>query len=179
MNFYEQKIKGVFLIEPTPFQDERGVFRRHFCNEEFAEHKIVTNISQCNVSENLFARTLRGFHYQDAPFAEGKTMSCFRGSMYDIVVDLRPASPTYMEWISFELSEENRRTIHIPPGCANAFMTLEDKTLIHYYCSNAYHPSAEHGIRFNDPSFSFDWPYQPAVISDRDVNHPDYQKIQK
>ncbi|MDC1027307.1 dTDP-4-dehydrorhamnose 3,5-epimerase family protein [Candidatus Thioglobus sp.] len=175
MKFYEQKLKGVFLIEPTPFKDDRGVFRRHFCAEEFSKNGITTDVSQSNVSENPFAHTLRGFHYQDRPFAEGKTMSCLKGSMYDIIVDLRPESLTYMEWVSFELNAENRNTIHIPPGCANAFITLEDHSLIHYYCSYAYTPSAEHGIRFNDPSFNFEWPFEPAFISDRDVNHPDYQ----
>ena len=176
MKFYEQKLKGVFLIKPTPFKDERGVFRRHFCAEELSKHNIVTDVCQSNVSENPFAYTLRGFHYQERPFSEGKTLSCLKGGIYDIIVDLRAESPTYMNWVSFELNEDNRNSIHIPPGCANAFMTLEDKSLIHYYCSYPYTPSKEHGIRYNDLSFNFEWPREPLFISEKDKNHPDYQK---
>ena len=176
MKFYEQKLKGVFLIKPTPFKDERGVFRRHFCAEEFSKHNIVTDVFQSNISENPFAHTLRGFHYQERPFSEGKTLSCLKGSIYDIIVDLRTESSTYMNWVSFELNEDNRNSIHIPPGCANAFMTLKDKSLIHYYCSYPYTPSEEHGIRYNDPSFNFEWPRDPLFISEKDKNHPDYQK---
>ena len=176
MNFIQQRLPGVFLIEPTPYIDERGVFRRHFCEQEFSQHGIVTDISQCNVSENRYARTLRGFHYQTPPFGEGKTLSCLKGSIYDIIVDLRPESPTYMQWISFELNEENRYSIHIAPGCANAFLTLVDNCLIHYYCSQTYAPIAERGIRYNDAAFNFEWPVEPSLISDKDLSHPNYQR---
>ena len=177
MKFNEQKIKGVFLIEPSPFSDERGVFRRHFCKEEFSRNNIVTDVSQSNVSENPFAFTLRGFHYQERPYAKGKTMSCLKGAMYDIIVDLRPESKTYMDWLSFEINDDNRHSIHIPPGCANAFLTLTDNSLIHYYCSYPYTPSKEHGLRFNDPSFNFKWPSKPLFISEKDNTHPDYEKL--
>jgi len=176
MKFHKQKIEDVYLIEPTPFIDERGVFRRHFCDAEFSQQGIVADVRQCNVSENRFAYTLRGFHYQIDPYGEGKTLSCLKGSIYDIIVDLRKNSPTYMQWVSFELNENNRHTIHIPPGCANAFLTLEDNCLIHYYCSQPYTPSAERGIRYNDPVFDFKWPHEPQVISDKDLNHSDYQR---
>lgn len=175
MKFYEQKLKGVYLIEPTPFKDERGVFRRHFCSQELSQNKIVTDVLQSNVSENYYAHTLRGFHYQVEPYGEGKTLSCLKGSIYDIIVDLRTESPTYMEWVSFELNENNRNSIHIAPGCANAFLTLEDNSLIHYYCSQPYTPSAERGIRYNDPSFNFEWPCDPVVISEKDSNHPNFK----
>ena len=175
MKFYEQKLKGVYLIEPTPFEDERGVFRRHFCSQELSENKIVTDVLQSNVSENNYAHTLRGFHYQVEPYGEGKTLSCLKGSIYDIIVDLRTESPTFMQWVSFELNEKNRNSIHIAPGCANAFLTLEDNSLIHYYCSQPYNPSAERGIRYNDPSFNFEWPCDPVVISEKDNNHPNFQ----
>lgn len=175
MKFYPQELPGVFLIEPTAFVDDRGMFRRHFCVDEFAQHGIVTDVKQANVSENRFAHTLRGFHYQLAPFEEGKTLSCLRGSIYDIVVDLRRDSPTYKKWIALELNGSNRRAVHIPPGCANAFLTLEDDCLIHYYCSEAYNPQAERGIRYNDPSFDFSWPAEPKVISDKDKSHPDFR----
>ena len=174
MRFIKQKIEGVYLIGATPFEDERGVFRRHFCAKEFESAGIAANVEQANVSENKYAYTLRGFHYQSSPHGEGKTLSCLKGSIFDIIVDLRPESPTFKTWISFELSEKNRFSIHIPPGCANAFLTLEDNCLIQYYCSHAYTPEAEKGIRFNDPSFSFVWPYPAKVISDKDASHPDF-----
>lgn len=175
MKFIEQKLKGVYIIEPTPFSDERGVFRRHFCHKEFGINNISDAVKQANVSENNFALTLRGFHYQVSPFGEGKTLSCLKGSIYDIIVDLRKDSETYMQWISVELNESNRHSIHIAPGCANAFLTLEDNCLIQYYCSEEYHPEAERGIRYNDPAFSFVWPHQPKIISEKDNNHPDYK----
>jgi dTDP-4-dehydrorhamnose 3,5-epimerase len=176
MKFHKQRLAGVYLIKPEPFEDERGVFRRHFCDKEFKEFGIETEVRQSNVSENKYKNTLRGFHYQVSPYGEGKTLSCLKGKIYDIIVDLRPDSLTYMEWISFELSEENRNSIHIAPGCANAFLTLEDDCLIHYYCSQPYTPSAERGIRFDDPAFGFKWPTSPVIISDKDKMHPNYQR---
>ena len=176
MIFHEQKLSGVYLIEPTPFSDERGIFRRHFCDKEFEAHNIATKVHQSNVSENKYAKTLRGFHYQESPYGEGKTLSCLKGSIYDIIVDLRPKSLTYMQWVSFELNGNNRYSIHIAPGCANAFMTLEKECIIHYYCSQPYMPEAERGIRYNDPAFGFKWPHKPVMISDKDLNHPDFQK---
>ncbi len=174
MKFIPQKLNGVYLIEPTPFTDERGVFRRHFCYKEFSAHGIADVVKQTNVSENNFAFTLRGFHYQVAPNGEGKTLSCLKGSIYDIIVDLRKESETYMQWISFQLDDNNRHSIHIPPGCANAFLTLEPNCLIQYYCSNEYVPNAERGIRYNDPAFNFEWPHIPEIISEKDNNHPDF-----
>lgn len=177
MKFHEQKIQGVFLIEPTPFVDDRGMFRRHFCQQEFQEHGIASEVRQCNVSENRYTHTLRGFHYQLPPHGEGKTLSCFVGTIYDVVVDVRPESPTYLQWLSFELNAENRKSIHIPPGCANAFLTLQDHCIIHYYCSEFYQGSAERGIRYNDPLFKFQWPATPVVISDKDKSHPDFVSV--
>lgn len=174
MKFHKQKIKGVYLIEPQPFVDDRGMFRRHFDQKEFREYGITTKVIQANVSENKFPFTLRGFHYQLYPYGEGKTLSCIKGAIYDIVVDLRANSPTYLKWISFELDENNRLSIHIPPGCANAFLTLKKDSIIHYYCSKPYTPKAERGIRYSDPLFNFKWPHPPKVISDKDNNHPDF-----
>jgi len=169
-----QKIMGVFLIEPEFKADERGVFRRHFCQREFESHGLISSISQSNISENTYKQTLRGFHYQVAPYGEGKTLSCLVGKIYDIVVDLRCDSPSYLQWLSFEIGEHNRQSIHIPPGCAHAFLTLEDGCLLHYYCSEFYNGQAERGIRYNDPLFKFIWPVEPKIISDKDRNHPDY-----
>lgn len=174
MKFSQQSIPGVFIIEPEPYMDERGVFRRHFCEKEFIKQGITTNVKQANISENKYEFTLRGFHYQIPPYGEGKTLSCLKGSIYDVVVDLRPKSHTYMKWIAEELNEQNRKSIHVPPGCANAFLTLEDSSVIHYYCSEAYNPQAERGIRYDDPAFRFIWPSKPLIISDKDLNHPGY-----
>jgi len=175
MKFKKCDIKDVYSIEPEPFIDERGVFRRHYCFKEFEQKNIPNKIEQANVSENKYAHTLRGFHYQVFPHQEGKTLSCLKGTIYDIIVDLRKDSPTYMRWQSFELSDKKRNSIFIPPGCANAFLTLTNDCLIHYYCSKSYVPSAEKGVRYNDPIFNFIWPHKPEVISEKDLNHPDYQ----
>lgn len=176
MKFNEQIIKGVYLIDPTPFEDERGVFRRHFCSEEFNAHGIDNEVLQANISENKFKYTLRGFHYQSGESAEGKTLSCLKGTIYDVVVDLRKESATYMQWLAFELSAKNKTSIHIPKGCANAFLTMEDDCLIQYYCSNRYDQKNEKGIRFNDESFAFIWPVKPLIVSEKDKNHPNYVK---
>jgi len=172
MKFFEQKVPKAYLIEPEPFVDKRGLLRRHFCQREFAEHGILTDIKQCNVSENKRRYTLRGFHYQCPPHSEGKMLSCFKGSIYDIVVDLRPESHTYLQWIAVELSDENRMSLYVPPGCANAYLTLEDNTWILYYHSEFYSPGAEGGICYNDPFFQFKWPADPVIISEKDRNYP-------
>jgi dTDP-4-dehydrorhamnose 3,5-epimerase len=174
VEFREQKIAGAFLIDATPFIDDRGAFRRQFCDVEFSNQGIANVVRQSNVSENTHAFTLRGFHYQERPHGEGKTLTCLKGEIYDILVDLRPESDTFLKWVAFELSGENRKSIHIPPGCANAFLTLEDDCIIQYYCSEPYVPSAERGIRFDDPTFSFEWPHQPVYISEKDKSHPDF-----
>ena len=175
MKFEELEIKGAFLIHAEPFEDERGVFRRNFCKEEFEKNEIVSAVSQANISENKFKYTLRGFHYQLSPFGEGKTMTILKGRIYDIIVDLRKESSTYLKWISFELSPDMRTSFHVPPGCANAFLTMEDETLVHYYCSQEYKADAERGIRYNDPLLKFKWPVaEPLHISDKDANWPDY-----
>lgn len=174
MKFTKTKISNVIFIEPEPFVDSRGVFRRHFCTKEFSDQGIITDVKQANISENKFAYTLRGFHYQISPHGEGKTLTCLKGKIYDVVVDLRPNSKTFKQWISLELTENNKKSIHIPPGCANAFLTLENDTIIHYYCSNSYNPKAERGIRYNDPAFNFVWPHKPEVISEKDLNHKNF-----
>ena len=179
MKFHKQSIEGVFLIEPTPFVDDRGIFRRHFCSKEFAAAGIAGNVEQANVSENVHAYTLRGFHYQLRPHGEGKTLSCLYGSVYDIVVDLRQESATYKKWLSFEMNDKNRHSVHVPPGCANAFLTLVDGVVVQYYCSYPYFGPAERGVRYNDPVFEFTWPQEPRFISERIRTHPDYRDPEK
>lgn len=175
MIFDDTEIPGVKLIRHTPFSDDRGVFRRAFCADEFAQAGIVNAVAQSNISENFRAGTLRGFHYQEAPHGEGKTLTCVAGSVHDIVVDLRADSPTYLKWQSFTLSSDNREAVHVPPGCANAFLTIEDNTTVVYFSSHPYTPAAERGIRFDDPLFEFDWPMTPELVSDKDRSHPDFQ----
>ena len=175
MKFEELEIKGAFLIHAESFDDERGVFRRNYCEKEFAQHGIVTSVAQANISENNFKYTLRGFHYQVPPHGEGKTMTILKGRIYDIIVDLRKNSETYLQWISIELAPDMRTSFHVPPYCANAFLTMEDDTLVHYYCSYPYTSDAERGIRYNDPLLNFKWPVEnPAYISDKDKCWPDF-----
>ena len=175
MIFLKQKIKGVVLIKPKPFRDNRGFFRRHYCKNEFKKFGINTSVNQCNISENLFKGTLRGFHYQTGRSAEAKTLSCINGSIFDVVVDLRKKSKTYGKWVAFILNSDNRMSIHIPKGCANAFLTLKNNTIIHYYCSNKYDPKKEKGIRYNDPFFKFKWPIKIQHISTKDKSHLDFK----
>ena len=180
MKFEELEIKGAFLIHAEPFQDERGIFRRNFCEKEFDEHGISSIVTQANISENNYKHTLRGFHYQVSPYGEGKTMTILKGCIYDIIVDLRRESDTYLKWISLNLSSNMRTSFHVPPGCANAFLTMENETLVQYYCSCSYNPESERGLRYNDPLFQFTWPIDtPKHISDKDASWPDYAPEKK
>ena len=174
MKFTELELSGVWLIQPEPFTDERGSFFRHFCAEEFARHGIVTTMLQGNISINPHLGTLRGFHYQLKPFEEAKTLSCMTGAIYDVVVDLRRKSPTFMQWIAVELSATKPGSLHIPHGCANAWLTTASHTTVHYYMSELYAAEAYRGFRYNDPAFNIRWPMEPKVISDKDRHLPDF-----
>tara|TARA_Y100000741_G_scaffold349837_1_gene319345 strand:+ start:317 stop:850 length:534 start_codon:yes stop_codon:yes gene_type:complete len=176
MKFEEQEIEGVYLISPEPFKDERGMLRRHFCKEEFSKKELFTEIKQTNISENTNIHTLRGFHFQYPPFGENKLISCINGSIYDIVVDLRKKSKTYLHWQSFDLKKENRLSLYVPVGCANAYLTMSANTWILYYHSEFYRPGGEGGIRYNDPFFKFKWPVDPQVISNKDSNFSNWVK---
>ena len=174
LKFNAQKIPGVYTIESDSFIDNRGIYRRHFCKEAFQTEGLTAEICQSNIAENKNRYTLRGFHYQLSPYEEAKTFSCLAGSIYDIVVDLRVNSATFLQWLSFELNEENRKSLFVPQGCANAFLTLEDNALVHYYSSQFYNSKAERGIRYNDPLFHFEWPTKPQVVSEKDLGFPDF-----
>ncbi len=174
MKLREHLIFGLYTILPDLHKDERGVFRRSFCKEELAKYGIQFEVKQGNISENFSKHTLRGFHYQLEPCDESKILTCVTGTLYNIVLDLRRNSKTYKEWVSIEISSEQRESIHIPAGCANAFLTMTDQTIVHYYMGNFYSPDSYRIIRFNDPAFGFEWPNEPAVISERDLNSPDY-----
>lgn len=145
-----------------------------FVKKNLKKKGINFNIKQANISQNFKKGTLRGFHFQRKPFSEDKILSCIKGEIYDIVVDLRSKSKTYKKWISFKLNEKNKYFLLVPKGCANAFLTLKDNTLIHYYSSQYYNSNAEGGIRYNDPNFSFKWPKKIKIISHKDLNFENF-----
>ena len=174
MNFIPQKINDLFLIIPDLHDDERGVFRRSFCKEVFEKNGVNFNVLQGNISENYNKHTLRGFHYQSTPSDESKIITCISGSLFNIVLDLREKSNTYKKWSSLEINSKERQSIYVPAGCANAFLTLENNTIVHYYMNDSYNPNTYRGIRYNDPTFSFEWPHVPEIISEKDLNLPDF-----
>jgi dTDP-4-dehydrorhamnose 3,5-epimerase len=174
MKFHEQELKGVWLIEPEPYVDDRGALRRHYCAREFEDHGIDMRIAQTNISENLKKYTLRGFHYQIQPYEEAKTISCMKGALFDIIIDLRKNSETFLKWISVEVDDSKGIAIHLPAGCANAYMTMTDNTWIHYYHSESYAPESYRGFRYNDPLLKFVWPCEPVLISEKDSKLPDF-----
>lgn len=172
MRFIALNLPGVYLIEHELLTDERGTFRRSFCAREFEQHGLVPTVVQGNVSENLHEGTLRGFHFQLSPFAEAKTITSLTGALYDIVVDLRPGSSTFKQWVFVELTSSNRQSLYVPAGCANAWMTTAPNTVVHYYMTEYYSPSSYRGFRYNDPAFNFHWPMEPRVISEKDRGLP-------
>jgi dTDP-4-dehydrorhamnose 3,5-epimerase len=173
MVFTESKLQGVFIVAPERREDSRGFFARTFCRQEFEAAGLNSNIVQCSVSFNREKGTLRGLHYQDSPHAEVKLVRCTRGVVYDVVVDLRPQSPTFREWIGVGLDLENRLSVYIPKGCAHGFLTLEDSSEVTYQMSEFYHQESARGVRWNDPAFQIDWPGEVNVISERDSSYPD------
>jgi dTDP-4-dehydrorhamnose 3,5-epimerase len=174
MTFLETKISGVFEIRPELARDERGFFGRSWCQKEFASHGLDSRLVQCNISGNFRKGTLRGMHYQSAPFAETKLVRCTRGSIFDVALDLRPGSPTYKQWVAFVLSAENHHMLCIPEGCAHGFLTLEDHCEVFYQMSEFYDPESARGVRWNDSAFGIEWPERAEVISARDASYPDF-----
>ena len=175
MTFLETKISGVFEVRPELIADERGFFARAWCQKEFALHGLASQVVQCNISGNPRKRTLRGMHYQAAPFAENKLVRCTQGSIFDVAVDLRPASPTFKQWAASVLTAANRHMLLIPEGCAHGFLTLEENCEVFYQISEFYHPEAARGVRWDDPTFGIVWPGAPEVISARDRSYPDFR----
>ena len=174
MKFVAQKISDHFLIIPDLHQDDRGVFRRSYCKDEFALHGVDFDVKQGNISENLNKYTLRGFHYQHSPSNESKIITCVTGALYNVVLDLREKSITYKQWVALEISSDNKESLYVPAGCANAFLTMEDNTIVHYYMGDSFSPDTYSGIRYNDPMFSVSWPCEPKIISEKDLNLPDF-----
>ncbi len=175
MIFKETKLKGAYIIEIEKLEDERGFFARAWCKKEFEMHNLISRLVQANVSFNKKMGTLRGMHYQLAPYEETKLVRCTRGAIYDVIIDLRPDSNTYGQWMSVELTSENYKMLYVPENFAHGFLTLEDNTEVTYQVSKIYSPGSERGIRYNDPGFRIDWPLEVTVISEKDKSCTDFQ----
>lgn len=174
MKFIETKLKGAFLIEVDRQEDFRGFFGRTFCLREFEQVGLNPRISQCSISFNKTKGTLRGMHYQVEPHEEAKVVRCSRGSIYDVIIDLRPQSPTFKQHIAYVLTEENRKALYVPEGFAHGFQTLEDNTELFYQISEFHFPGSARGVRWDDPTFAILWPPDDRTILDRDRNYPDF-----
>lgn len=175
MRFQELAIGGVFLIEPERRTDERGFFARTWCRQEFEARSIHLSWVQCNISFNKKRGTLRGLHYQTAPWGEPKLVRCTRGAIYDVIVDLRPGSPHYGRWAATELTAENRHMLYVPEGFAHGFQTLADETEVFYQMAQYYHPEAARGLRWDDPALAIDWPEcAERILSARDLEYPNF-----
>ncbi len=173
MIFRETGLDGAWLIEPERISDERGYFARTWCIDEFDRHGISVHFLQCSTSYNAHRATLRGIHLQAPPFAEAKLVRCTRGRIWDVMVDLRRASPTFGRWKAFELSADNGRMLYLPEGFGHGFQTLEDASEIAYHITEAYQPSAAIGVRWDDPTLAISWPVTDApILSARDRDLP-------
>jgi dTDP-4-dehydrorhamnose 3,5-epimerase len=175
MKFDPTRLKGSFVIEPEPREDERGFFARVWCEREFKAHGLNSGLVQANLSYNRYRGTLRGLHYQVPPYAEAKLVRCVRGAIYDVIVDLRPESTTYLQWLGVTLTAANRQMLYVPEGFAHGFQTLEDHTEVFYQVTQFYTPGAERGARWDDPRFGIAWPAaENRVISTKDQEWPPY-----
>ena len=175
MIFVETKLPGAYLIYPELLEDERGFFARSFCQEEFRARGLNPCIAQCNISFNKKRGTLRGMHYQIAPYEEAKLVRCTQGAIYDVIIDLRADSPTYRKWTAVELTAENHYALYTPEGFAHGFQTLADNAEVFYQMSEFYHPECARGVRWDDPSIGIVWPLHSILISDRDRTYSDYE----
>jgi dTDP-4-dehydrorhamnose 3,5-epimerase len=174
VKFIETELRGAFLIDPERLADERGFFARAFCRKEFEQYGLNVDWVQCNISYNTRKGTLRGLHYQIAPFAEAKLARCTMGAIYDVILDLRPDSDTYRQWIAVELSAENRKMIYIPQGFAHGFQTLVDHTEVFYQMSAFFAPEYTRAVRWNDPLFNIHWPEADRTMSEKDQKIEDF-----
>lgn len=175
MIFTETGLAGAFIVDLERLDDGRGFFARSWCQAEFEARGLLTRIVQCNVSRNFDKGTLRGLHYQVAPYSEAKLVRCTRGAIYDVIVDLRRHSPTYCRHFGIELTEDNQRALFVPEDFAHGFVTLVDDSEVFYQMSQFYHPEAASGVRWDDPAFGITWPVRPAVMSPRDASYEDFR----
>jgi dTDP-4-dehydrorhamnose 3,5-epimerase len=174
MRFTETRLAGAFLVEIEPRVDARGHFARTFCREEFARAGLPIDFPQCNLSFNDRRATLRGMHYQADPHPEGKLVRCTRGAIRDVIVDLRPGSPTFRQWIAVDLTQDNASALYVPVGFAHGFQTLCDRSEVLYQMTEVYHPGLARGVRWNDPAFGIEWPLADPILSERDAAYPDF-----
>ena len=174
MKLVSTPLAGSYVIELEPAFDERGFFARTWCREEFAAHGLNPGLSQCSLSWNKRKGTLRGMHYQDAPYQEAKLVHCSAGSIYDVILDLRPESVTFKQWFAVELSPANHKMLYVPEGFAHGFQVLEDNSTVFYQITEAYRSECSRGVRWNDPQFKICWPIAEPILSPRDAAFPDY-----
>jgi dTDP-4-dehydrorhamnose 3,5-epimerase len=173
LKFTETELKDAYIIEPELLTDERGFFARSWCQKEFTERGLNPNLVQCNISFNLKKGTLRGMHYQAKPHEEAKLVRCTMGAIYDVIVDIRPESPTFKQWVAVKLTAENRKMLYIPEDMAHGFQTLVDNTEVFYQMSEFYHSESATGLRWDDPVFGIEWKKQQnLIISDKDLSYP-------
>ncbi|MDZ5724897.1 dTDP-4-dehydrorhamnose 3,5-epimerase [Acetobacterium sp. K1/6] len=170
MVFNEMPLKGAYVIELEKIEDERGFFARSWCMEEFKKYGLSSQLVQLSISYNKRKGTLRGMHYQIRPYEEDKLVRCTQGAIYDVIADLRPNSVTYKQWISIELTSENRKTIYIPKGFAHGYQTLVDNTEVLYQMTEFFHPECARGFRWDDPIYNIIWPIEERITSDKDRN---------
>lgn len=176
MRFTPTTLQGAYFIDSDVFPDERGTFERTWVRDEFAARGLETALIQASLARSVKRGTLRGLHYQAAPFEEVKMVRVIRGAIFDVAVDLRPSSPTFCQWIGAELTADNGRMLYIPRGLAHGYQTLTDDAEVFYFVSASYSPAHQRGVRWNDPAFHIDWPLgEPSAINSRDAAFPDYQ----
>ncbi len=176
MVFTETHLKGAYVIDIEEKSDSRGFFARGWCKSEMDKMGLESNLVQCNISYNVKAGTLRGMHFQKEPYGETKYIRCIKGSLYDVIIDLREWSETFGKWIGVELTEKNGRAIYVPKGFAHGYLTLEDHTTAFYQVTEFYNNNAEYGVRWNDPRFNVDWPIKDdLIISLKDNVWPLYE----
>jgi len=174
MRFIPTPIVGAYVVEPELVEDERGFFARTYCRDEFVANGLNPDLLQCSISFNKRRGTLRGMHYQKAPYAETKLVRCTQGAIFDVIIDLNSESASYKKWFGVELTAEKRNALYIPPGLAHGFQTLSDNTEILYQISELYRPEYSGGLRWDDPDFGINWPEQITIMSQRDKNYPDF-----
>ncbi|MBA3662138.1 MAG: dTDP-4-dehydrorhamnose 3,5-epimerase [Gammaproteobacteria bacterium] len=172
MHFKKTSLLGLYILEPSPLSDERGFFARTFCKREFESQGLKSEFVQCNISYNHKEGTLRGLHYQQSPHEETKIVTCRRGRIYDVIVDIRPRSPTLGKWIGIELSADNLQGVYIPEGFAHGFQTLTNDAEVSYLMGNYFNAEAATGIRYDDPHLNISWPNPKMIISQKDRNLP-------
>ena len=175
MIFKKTKLRDAYIVDIQPYQDERGFFARTWCRDELSAQSLDANLAQCSISFNRRAGTLRGMHLQLPPHAETKLVRCTQGALYDVIIDLRTDSASYMQWIGVELTAENHRALYVPKGFAHGFLTLADNTEALYMNSEFYEPEAARGVRWDDEQFGIAWPAAVHVISEKDLSYTAYE----